>query len=305
MAQGFRVKVPASTSNLGSGFDTLGLALEMVNEVEIHVSGKSLSLNIEGEGAGELPENSKNLFIQAMNLVFREVGKSRPKGLQIRMINRIPLARGLGSSAATIISGVVVGKALCRKSLTDNDLLNLALKLEEHPDNLVPALIGGLCLSTLDEEKAVFLGLPLPMGMQVVMVIPDFKLSTKKARAILPKKVPFKDAVFNVGRSSFLTASLIAGRYDLLPLALQDRLHQPYRFEMAPKMKKIFEIASHLCGGRAAMSGAGPSILAFTNHHENPYDVIRALSENLSHHKIGAQVKLLNVSHQGAVVEEM
>lgn len=303
MGQGIRVKVPASTSNLGPGFDTLGLALELFNEIEIHVIGKKLDLEIEGEGDKELPQGPRNLFIQAMDLVFKSVGKPRPKGLKVRMMNRIPLARGLGSSAATIVGGLLAAQKICHKSLSENEILQLALKLEEHPDNLVPALVGGLSLSILEEGKVFFLGLPIPLGLQVVMIVPEIKLSTKKARKVLPKTIPFSDAVFNLGRSSLLTAALIAGRYDLLGLAVKDKLHQPYRFALSKEMKKIFEIASQVGGCGTVVSGAGPSVLTFVNQHLNPYDAARTLSENLQEKKIQAQVKVLGIARQGAVVE--
>lgn len=305
MAQGFRVKVPASTSNLGSGFDTLSLALELVNEVEIDPSGSRLVLEIEGEGEKKLPRTAGNLFIQAMDLGFKALGKSRPKGLKIRMINRIPLARGLGSSAATIVGGILSAQKLCRKQLSEKEILNVSMKLEPHPDNLVAALVGGLSLSVLESEEVVFLSLPVPLGLQIVVVIPSFELSTKKARKILPKTIPFSDAVFNLGRSSLLTAALIAGRYDLLELAVKDRLHQPYRFGLSGEMKKIFEIASSVGSHGAAMSGAGPSILTFVNHHQDPYDIVRKLTENLQMKKIQAQVKILPIARQGATVEDL
>jgi homoserine kinase len=219
------------------------------------------------------------------------------------MLNRIPLARGLGSSAATIVGGLLAAQSICRKTLSENEILQLALKLEEHPDNLVPALVGGLSLSILEDGKVFFLGLPVPLGLQVVMIIPEIKLSTKKARKVLPKTIPFSDAVFNLGRSSLLTAALIAGRYDLLGLAVKDRLHQPYRFGLSQEMKKIFEIASEVGGCGTVVSGAGPSVLTFVNHHLNPNDAARVLSENLQGKKIRAHVKVLGIARQGAAVE--
>jgi homoserine kinase len=305
MAHAFRIKVPASTSNLGPGFDTLGLALELFNEVEVFVSGKKLELKIEGEGEKELPRSSRNLFIQAMDLVLKASGKSRPAGLKIRMTNHIPLARGLGSSAATIIAGILAGHKLSKKDHSEKELLQFALKLEEHPDNLVPALVGGLSLSILEGEEAFYLGLPIPLGLQVVMIIPNFKLSTKKARKALPKNVPFGDAVFNLGRSSLLTASLIAGRYDLLKLATKDKLHQNYRFHLSSDMKKIFEIATESGGCGTVMSGAGPSILTFVNHHETPVELVRILQDNLQRKKLPAQIKILGIARQGAIVEDI
>lgn len=303
MPQGIRIRVPASTSNLGPGFDTIGLALELFNEAELRLTGKSLSLEIEGEGAGDLPEGQRNLFVQAMDLGFKALGKSRPKGLQIRMMNRIPLARGLGSSAATIIGGLVAAQSISRKKLSDEETLRLALKLEEHPDNLVPSLVGGLSLSLLESDQVVFLPLPVPMGLQMIVIVPNFKLSTKKARQVLPKKVSFADAVFNLGRSSFLTAALVAGRYDLLPVAVKDKLHQPYRFRLAPQMRKIFDIASQSSSCGTVVSGSGPTILTFVNQHETPFEVMRVLSERLESAKIEAEVKILNVARQGASVE--
>ena len=305
MSQSFRIKVPASTSNLGSGFDTLGLALELHNEVEVQLKGKKLELDIVGEGAQDLPRGSKNLFIQALDLYFKHVGKPRPKGLRITMNNHIPLARGLGSSGATIISGLLAAKKISRKAISDQEIVSLALKLEEHPDNLVPALIGGLSISVIHEGQVIYMGLPVPLGLSAVIIIPEFKLSTKKARAILPKTVAFSDAVFNLSRASLLTASLIAGRYDLLNIAVQDKLHQRYRFNLSSPMKKIFDLASSVGGCGTFMSGAGPSILTFVNHHEPAQDVVMRLAEHLKKNKLEVQVKTLPISRQGAVIEDI
>lgn len=305
MQEAFRIRVPASTSNIGPGFDTLGLALELFNEVEVRLGGKDLDIDIEGEGYQDLPRGPSNLFVQAIDLALKAAGKSRPKGLRIRMVNRIPLARGLGSSAATIISGLLAGQKLARKRFSDHETLELALRLEEHPDNLVAALVGGLSISLLESGKVIYMGLPVPLGLQIVMTIPGFKLSTEKARRALPKSIPFSDAVFNLSRTSLLTAALIAGRYDLLRPALQDRLHQPYRFELSNEMKKIFDLATQTGGCGTVMSGAGPSILTFVNQHDSPFDIVRNLTEALEKKKISAQVKIMGISKQGATVSPL
>ncbi|MDP3980787.1 MAG: homoserine kinase [Chlamydiota bacterium] len=297
-----KVRVPASTSNLGSGFDSIGMGLDLYNEFEITVEKKGIKVEVVGEGEDKLPKNKQNLVCVAMDLAFKRL-KFKPKGLRIRTINHIPMERGLGSSAAAIIGGILAANALAGNQLSEREILDLAFELEKHPDNLVSALLGGITLATVEDGHIVYMGLPVPLELKVVLVIPDFTLSTHKARSVLPKKINFSDAVFNLGRASMLTASLIAGRYDLMRIAVQDKLHQPYRFMISPKMKKIFDIASDSGGCATALSGAGSSILTFVNHHVHPNEVAQNVMRELINKKITCQVKVLDIVKRGALVE--
>ena len=197
--QWVRVLVPASTANLGAGFDTLGMALGLYNEIEVERIGDGLRLEIEGEGAERLQSlGSQNLTARAVMGTLQHL-EGRAGGLRVRMLNRIPLSRGLGSSSAAALGGVAAAAALAGASLSPEEMLDLALPLERHPDNITPALLGGLTVATLVEGKVRCVKLPVPDSLQAIAVIPDFRLSTAKAREALPPTVPRADAVFNVG----------------------------------------------------------------------------------------------------------
>jgi len=241
-----KLKIPATTANLGPGFDTLGIALGLYNEIEVTKkasSKKSFRISVEGEGENVLPLGRSNIVVVAMEKVFNIFGVKKGD-FHIRLVNRIPLSRGLGSSAAARIGGLVSANMLCSGRLKENDLIDMATRLEGHPDNVVPALVGGLCVSCLADNSVKYVKLPPPESLRFIVCIPDFEVSTDKAREILPAKVAFKDAVFNVQRASLLLASLISKRYRLLSVATQDRLHQVYRSKLIPGAGEIFRIAS-------------------------------------------------------------
>ncbi len=259
-----RVRVPASTANLGPGFDALGMALGLYNEIEVTLEGDGLRLEVDGEGAERLQAlGGRNLVSRSVMETLERLG-IREGGFRIRMLNRIPLSRGLGSSSAAAMGGVAAAAALAGASLGPEELLDLALPFEGHPDNITPALLGGLTVSTLVEGKVRCVKLAVPEGLQAVAVIPEFPLSTAKARKALPHMVPREDAVFNVGRVALFLASLQAGRLDLLGEATQDRLHQPYRAPLVPGMPEVLAEGRRAGALACFLSGAGPTLLALT-----------------------------------------
>lgn len=263
----FRVRVPASVANLGPGFDCIGAALTLHNEVEVSFNSKkptSVTVEIEGEGEGVLPHDDSNIVLEALKRVFKTYKKTLKGSLHLKLINNIPLAAGLGSSAAARLSGIIVGYRILGRKISCNEVLSLGMKLEGHPDNLVPAMIGGLCVSALVDGNIRYIRLKSPK-IKVVVCIPYFELPTVKARKILPKTVPFKNAVFNVSRSMMTLASLMRNRFDMLNFAMQDRLHQPYRQKLIPGMRQVMESARACDAYGVALSGAGPSILAFSS----------------------------------------
>jgi homoserine kinase len=259
-----RVRVPASTANLGPGFDVLGMALGLYNEIEVALEGVGLRLEVEGEGAERLQVlGDRNLVARSVSETLERLGV-RGIGVRIRMLNRIPLSRGLGSSSAACLGGVAAAAALAGASFAPEELLDLALPFEGHPDNITPALLGGLTVSTLVEGKVRCVKLPVPDGLRAIAVIPEFSLSTAKARKALPAMVPRADAVFNVGRVALLLAAMQSGRLDLLREAAQDRLHQPYRAPLVPGMPEVL-VEGERAGALACfLSGAGPTLLALT-----------------------------------------
>jgi homoserine kinase len=250
-----RVSAPASSANLGPGFDCLAVALDLWNDVEIRrAGGDSPVLVVEGEGAEEDVPFEEHLFVRA----FRH-GGGDPAGLEFRLRNRVPFARGLGSSAATIAAGLVAAEAW--NGGGERDLLGLAVELEGHPDNVAAALNGGLTLAWTagGGPRAIGFG---PPDVSFVVVIPDERLSTAKAREALPDSVPHADAVHTAARAALLVAALAGGHDDLLSEALDDRLHEPYRAPLVPLLGAVRERLPEEAYG-ATLSGAGPSVLVW------------------------------------------
>lgn len=259
------VRVPATSANLGPGFDALGLALRLHNTVSIEPAD-SPEIGIEGEGERTLPRDASHLVYQAAAAVAAraaEVGKAPGiRAFRITQRNAIPLARGLGSSAAAIVGGAVAANALLGGPLDQQALLDLATEMEGHPDNVAPALLGGLVVCTRTPTGVRWMRLA-PPPLKVVLAVPDYPVSTEEARRRLPARVPFPDAVFNVTRAALLVAALTGGRPDLLDEATQDRLHQPYREHLIPGLQEVFAAARRAGAYGVALSGSGPAVLAF------------------------------------------
>jgi homoserine kinase len=240
----------------------LGMALGLYNEIEVELGGAGFALEVEGEGAEKLQSlGERNLLVRAVRGTLEKMGVGAA-GLRVRMLNRIPLSRGLGSSSAAALGGAAAAVALAGTPLPPEVLLDLALPYEGHPDNITPALLGGLTVATLIEGRVRCVKLPVPPTLRAIAVIPDFHLSTARARQALPAAVPRVDAVFNVGRVALLLAALQVGRPELLREATQDRLHQPYRAPLVPGMAEV--LAEGEAAGALAcfLSGAGPTLLA-------------------------------------------
>ncbi len=258
------VRVPASTANLGPGFDALGMALGLYNEIQVDLAGTGITLNVQGEGAEKLQTlGERNLVARSLTETLRRLGV-HADGVRVRMVNRIPLSRGLGSSSAAAMAGVAAAVALAGARLDPEEMLDLALPFEGHPDNITPALLGGLTVSSVVEGKVRCVKLPVPECLQAIAVIPEFHLSTAKARKVLPHTVSRADAVFNVGRVALFLAAMQTGRLELLRDAAQDRLHQPHRAPLVPGMEEV--LREGVRGGALAcfLSGAGPTLLALT-----------------------------------------
>jgi homoserine kinase len=255
-----RVRVPATSANLGPGFDALGLALALHNEVVAEAAAE-VTVSIEGAGRGRLDEGAKNLVARAVALAHEVAG--RPfHGARLRCINRIPLSRGLGSSAAAWVGGLLAANALMGEPLDREAVLTAAARAEGHPDNVAAALLGGLTVSCADGGRVTAVSLPAPSEVEWVVLLPETESSTHDARAVLPDTVSRSDAVFNVQRVSLLLAALATGRADLLDQAMQDRLHQPYRQRLFPWMEAIAAAGRRAGGLGCVLSGAGPSMLA-------------------------------------------
>ena len=292
-----KVRVPATTANLGPGFDTLGLALALYNSISMRISDDELKILVEGEGAEFVPLNQRNIVYRSALKVFEYLQVPVP-GLTIHLNNDIPIARGLGSSAAAIIGGIVAASHLAGQTLTAQQVLYLANQVEGHPDNITPALLGGLTISCLEGDQVVFIKTEMPADLKAVVAIPDFQLSTAEARKVLPKAVSLQDAVYNVSRSSLLVAALMSGKLDVLPTAMSDRLHQPYRARLIPGLEDVFKAGLEAGALGVVISGSGPTTIAFAKEGLNP---IGTAMQNAFHsHDIPCRILETEVCMTGA-----
>jgi homoserine kinase len=290
-----RVRVPATTANLGPGFDALGLALALYNEFTLEESD-GVTVSVEGEGAERLPRSADNVVARATRLAF-EAARRRFRGVRIHCVNRIPLSRGLGSSAAAWVGGLVGANAILGSPLDRAALMALAASAEGHPDNVSAAILGGLTVSCQDGSRVAAVRLPVLADLRWVVLVPELKSETRDARAVLPDTVPRGDAVFNVQRVSLLLASL-AGHPELLELAMCDRLHQPYRLRLFPWMEAVIAGARGAGALGCALSGAGPSMLAVTQ--QPPERVALAMEQALRHAGLSGRAIALDVDRSGA-----
>jgi len=267
-----RVKAPATTANMGPGYDCLGMALDVWNTIEIEVldSGEPV-VEITGEGAGELETGRDNLVYRSMEFLFQDAEQEMPM-VRIRCDNAIPLARGMGSSAAAIAGGLVAANAICSQDYTPNDLLEMAATIEGHPDNVAAAVLGGmqLVISDKTEEGSRLYTVPInvPSELHAVVFVPQVRIATEDARAVLPEKVTMADAVHNMGRVGLLVASMATNHPEYLAIATQDLLHQPYRQPLFPAMKVIFKAALDAGALGVFLSGSGSTVLALTQGRE-------------------------------------
>ncbi len=267
-----RVRIPATSANLGPGFDAIGLALQIYNELTLSVSaGPSSEVQIRGEGADELPQDGSHLSLRAANTLFEAAGLT-PPCWALKQVNRIPLSAGLGSSAAAIVGGMVAANEFLASPFSREQILELAVQMEGHPDNVAPALYGGLVISCRDGDRLRTYHQTPASGLRALLSVPEITLATSEARRILPEEVLHSDAVFNIGRAAALTATLLAGEEDVLSWAMEDRLHQPYRCPLIPGLEAALAAARRAGSCGAAMSGAGPSIIAlwFEREEEDP-----------------------------------
>ncbi len=258
-----KVRVPATSANIGPGFDSMGIALGLYNYVtaEENNSGR-LEINILDDSRRFLPENENNLIYKSMKRVFDAVDY-KPSGLKLTLENNIMVTRGLGSSSAGIVGGVVAANKLSGGKLSVNEMLKLAADIEGHPDNVTPALLGGFTVNVATKYAIRYVKTELnPEDLSFAALVPDFYLQTKKSRGVLPKSVPHHDAVYNTGHSALLTASLMSGKYENIRTAVGDKLHQNYRKRLIPNMDSLFRLCYDNGALGVYLSGAGPTIIA-------------------------------------------
>lgn len=272
------ITVPATSANLGPGFDCLGLALQLVNTFVFSPNhGPGFTISASGVDAHKIHTGPENLIVKAANLVFNKAGKRPSTGIHVQIHNEIPVGSGLGSSSTAVLAGMFGANALAGTPFSRTELLQMAANLEGHPDNVAPAVHGGLILGVMDNKTLHVERIPVP-PMQVVIVLPDVHLLTKEARAALPLAVPFPDAIFNSSRLALLIRALETADYAKLAIAMHDRLHQPYRLPLIPGMMAAFAAAREAGAAAVALSGAGPSLIAFApDNHEQISQAVTAV----------------------------
>lgn len=274
------IRVPATSANCGSGFDTLGLACTLYNEVTYEItSSRGFQLEVTGEGAEYLKPCGRNLAFASFLRVWNEVTARERIGLKVTMHNRIPMSRGLGSSSSAIVAGIYAGNILSGNRFNDDELLGFATEIEGHPDNVAPALLGGFTISYMDGRKAHSLRVEPAKPLKFIAVVPERRLPTVLARQAIPKTVAHHDAVFNTSRASLLVGALLSGEYQYLASGLEDKLHQPYRAHLIPGLDDVFEAARNAGAYNAIISGAGSTVMAYADVKADHEKIARAMQD--------------------------
>lgn len=295
------VCVPATTANLGPGFDVLGLALNLYNYVKMEIREQDMVIEVTGEGKDSIPTDRENIVFKAAQKVWGKCG-FQYNGLYIKLENNIPLARGLGSSAAAITGGMVAANALVGYPLSSYEILHLATEFEGHPDNVAPALFGGLVISNFENGKVHNHQIQVQEGLNIVAIVPDFQLSTKLGRGLLPKLVTLKDASFNISRASLLITAFLTGDFQLLSLGMEDRLHQPYRSKLIPGMEAALTNGKKAGALGVALSGSGPTVIAFCSEKNQLECVSSSMARAFNEADINVSIKNLLPDNLGARV---
>ena len=297
------VKVPATSANLGPGFDALGLALDLWNEATfVATKDPNISVKIEGEGRHQLQTDANNAVVEAALLVYKLAGKPC-NGLKIHCTNRVPLGSGLGSSSAAMLTGMLGANALLGEPFSREEILKLAIETEGHPDNVAPAMLGGLVASIIHDSHVVSLRLTLTgthTPIHITVVFPDFDFPTKQARALLPQQIDRRDAIYNISRAVIVTEAFRQGDLNMLAEAMTDRLHQPYRIPLIPGAQTAMDAMKGAGASAVALSGAGPSLIAFSTKRETA--IGRAGQQAFAEAGLASRVFKLKINRKGAQV---
>ena len=293
-----RVRVPATSANMGPGFDTLGIALKLYNDFEFRETEEGLKFS----GMPKEFCNEKNIIYQAMKHCFDKAGY-KIKGLEISEIKQdVPVSRGLGSSSTCIVGGLVGANEILGKKFSENELLEMAVEIEGHPDNVAPALLGGMVVAIVDENKTFYDKIDVKNGIKFVSIIPNFRLSTKKARSVLPKEISLKDGVYNVSRAALMVACFSSGKYELLKHACKDAFHQNYRSKLIPGFEEVYNKSYELGALGCYLSGAGPTIMVIIDEKDERFS--NELKNFLKIKELEWNVLELSLDDAGATIIE-
>lgn len=306
------VKVPATTANLGPGFDCLGMALPIYNTVTIEetvLPGTGIEINVMADSDSidqisldHVPTDENSIVYKAVELLYNSIGQT-PSELKINIQSNIPVARGLGSSSAVIVGALIAANELLGRPADEVALLSIACEIEGHPDNITPAIVGGLVISSLEDDGSVaYSKLYWPSDWKITVCVPDFELSTDIARSVLPKDVPMKDAIFNAQRLAMFVQAVHTKDSELMKLALHDKLHQPYRMKLVPGLDKIIDNLRYFDNVLGCvLSGAGSSILIISE--KGDLDKIRdVVKDTWADQNIKCNIRTLSVENNGAQV---
>jgi homoserine kinase len=301
------VEVPASSANLGAGYDCVAVALELTNRMELEVRGWSrgeIELTVDGEGRNELAEDRENRFVRGLEAALSEGRGEIPEGVgwRIAMNNAIPLARGLGSSAAATVGGIVAANVLLGGVLTMADQLRIATVVEGHPENAAAALLGGFVVAAAKDGSVEALSFEAPRDLRAVLFIPELRLPTDEMRRALPSSVPLEDAVANLGAVAVGVAGLAVGRMELLGRLTIDRLHEPYRAAVYPELPRFVDAARAAGAIGACLSGAGSAIIAFADSMAGITRIEGALSAVAADADIAGRTAVVQPRNVGAQV---
>lgn len=298
-----RVKVPATTANMGPGYDVLGMALSQYSTFQCQEDDK-ISLSIKGLESEKLvnQDHEANLVVRSMNHLFKYVDRY-PKGYKLEIINDIPLARGMGSSASAIVGGLLVANYLVGANLDQDEILKLATQIEGHPDNVAPALMGNIVLSTkASDDQVIYHSIKPFDDLTCVLFIPDYEVSTSMSRAVLPQSISMADAVHTSGHLSLMLAGFMTGNKDLIGQTMVDRLHEPYRKSLIKNFDDFKASALEVGAFAFSLSGSGSTIIAYCDHDSAPH-VKRAFKEVSQKYSISGTSKIIAPCSQGAVCE--
>jgi homoserine kinase len=296
------IRVPATSANLGPGFDSLGLALDLWNETVIRLAIE-FTVQVKGEGAEKLSLGENNLIIQSAQKLADCVGKHLPP-FHVDCVNHIPLSSGLGSSAAAKLTGLLAANSLLGKPLSSAEILDLATEMEGHPDNVAPALLGGLVVSTMDHGNVMahkIVGAENAPALCITVVFPEFHLPTQESRTALPQQVSLKDAVHNISRAVLVTEAFRQGDVELLGKAMTDTLHQPHRLPLIPGAQAAMDAAKAAGAAAVALSGAGPSVIAFSSKQDSA--IGEAMKRAFEERGLQARIFPLKMSNHGAEIQ--
>lgn len=293
-----KIRVPATSANLGSGFDALGLALTLYNRVWMEEADR---IDITSKDNMKIPTDENNLIYWAAKRLYEECGKKLP-GLKIIQENNIPMASGLGSSSACIVAGLVGANRLIGSPMSQNDLINLATAIEGHPDNTTPAISGGLVTSAIEGDRVYSVSVPVSEKIRFAAFHPPFELKTEEARSVLPNEYNRQDAVYNLSRSALMTASLFSGATENLRVAVQDKIHQPYRLGLIKDGDTVFRLSYELGSLGTYISGAGPTIIALIESDSVENFTTHAIKNLESKGITGWQLSILDADAEGATV---